>query len=136
MGITPVSSTVSSTVDLVREAEEHGNRYVAAFNAGDVATLDTMYTDDAISVWEPGVPLSGQARKDALRELIAMKPKMTATLRESQVTGDTALLVVDWVIELTTPDGEEQRLSGVGLDVLRRRDGQWLFAVDNPFGEQ
>lgn len=129
-----MSSTVD-TIDLAREAEEHGNRYVAAFNAGDVATLDTMYTEDAISVWEPGVPLSGQARKDALRELIAQKPKMTATLRESHVTGDTALLVVDWVIELTTPEGEE-RLSGVGLDVLRRRDGEWLFAVDNPYGEQ
>jgi uncharacterized protein (TIGR02246 family) len=130
-----MSSTVDA-VDLASEAEEHGNRYVAAFNAGDVATLDTMYTEDAISVWEPGVPLSGQARKDALRELIAQKPKMTATLRESQVTGDTALLVVDWVIEVTTPEGEEQRYSGVGLDVLRRRDGQWLFAVDNPYGEQ
>jgi uncharacterized protein (TIGR02246 family) len=129
-----MSSTVD-TVDLVREAEEHGHRYVAAFNAGDIATLDTMYTEDAISVWEPGSPLSGQARKDALREFIAQKPRMTANLRESHVTGDTALLVVDWTIELPTPEGV-QELSGVGLDVLRRRDGQWLFAVDNPFGEQ
>ncbi|CCH32122.1 nuclear transport factor 2 family protein [Actinosynnema sp. NPDC047251] len=125
-----MSSTVD-TVDLVREAEEHGHRYVAAFNAGDIAALDTMYTEDAISVWEPGSPLSGQARKDALREFIAQKPKMTASLRESHVTADTALLVVDWTIEMGT-----EKFSGVGLDVLRRRGGQWLFAVDNPYGEQ
>ncbi|MBB5953893.1 uncharacterized protein (TIGR02246 family) [Saccharothrix tamanrassetensis] len=130
-----MSSTVD-TVDLVREAEEHGLRYVAAFNAGDIATLDTLYTEDAISVWEPGAPLSGQARKDALREFIAQKPKMTAKLRESHVTGDTALLVVDWAIDVATADGGSQRFSGVGLDVLRRRDGRWLFAVDNPYGEQ
>jgi uncharacterized protein (TIGR02246 family) len=130
-----MSSTVD-TVDLVREAEEHGLRYVAAFNAGDIATLDTLYTEDAISVWEPGTPLSGQARKDALREFIVQKPKMTAKLRESHVTGDTALLVVDWTIDVATADGGSQRFSGVGLDVLRRRGGRWLFAVDNPYGEQ
>lgn len=129
-----MSSTVD-TVDLVREAEDHGHRYVAAFNAGDIAVLDTMYTEDAISVWEPGSPLTGEARKAALGEFIALKPKMTASLRESHVTGDTALLVVDWTIEVSTPEGD-QRLSGVGLDVLRRRGGQWLFAVDNPYGEQ
>lgn len=126
-------SSAIDHVDLAREAEEHGLRYVAAFNAGDVETLETMYTEDAISVWEPGNPLSGQARRDALRELVAMKPKMTATLRESHVTSDTALLVVDWSIDLSTPEGD-QHLTGVGLDVLRRRDGGWLFAVDNPFG--
>jgi uncharacterized protein (TIGR02246 family) len=123
------------TTDLANDPEEHGKLYVKAFNSGDIETLDRMYTDDAISVWEPGNPLSGQARKDALREFIALRPKMTASLRESHVTGDTALLVVDWTIDVTDAEGE-QRMSGTGLDVLRRgQDGKWRFAVDNPFGE-
>ncbi|MGW2703056.1 YybH family protein [Streptomyces sp. NPDC001340] len=129
-----MASTLENT-DLASDPEEHGKLYVQAFNSGDIETLDRMYTDDAISVWEPGNPLSGQARKDALREFIALKPQMTANLRESHVTGDTALLVVDWTIDVTDPEGE-QHLSGTGLDVLRRgQDGKWRFAVDNPFGE-
>ncbi|MFJ8313925.1 MULTISPECIES: YybH family protein [unclassified Streptomyces] len=128
-------ASTSENPAAANDAEEHGNLYVQAFNSGDIATLDRMYTEDAISVWEPGNPLSGQARKDALREFIALKPKMTAKLRESHITGDTALLVVDWSIDVTTPEGD-QHLTGTGLDVLRRGpDGGWLFAVDNPFSE-
>ncbi|MEV6926609.1 nuclear transport factor 2 family protein [Dactylosporangium sp. NPDC051485] len=120
---------------LVTAAEEHGRRYVEAFNSGDIETINGMYTEDAISVWQPGVPLSGQARKDNLAEFMSQRPKMTATLREAHVTGNTALLVVDWQIDLVTEDGAEH-LDGVGLDVLRLgEDGQWRFAIDNPFGQ-
>lgn len=120
---------------LVRSAEEHGNRYIAAFNSGDLAVIDAMYTEDAISVWEPGNPLSGDARREALAEFIAQRPTMTATLRESHVTGTAALLVVDWAIDLPLEDGGTEHLEGVGLDVLRMGpDGNWRFAVDNPFG--
>ncbi|MEU7755023.1 nuclear transport factor 2 family protein [Micromonospora sp. NPDC049101] len=120
---------------LVDAAREHGERYVEAFNSGDVDTINAMYTEDAISVWEPGNPQTGQARRDSLAEFISQKPQMRATLRESHVTGDTALLVVDWAIDVETPEGAQQ-LEGVGLDVLRLgADGQWRFAVDNPFGQ-
>ncbi|MFI2209525.1 YybH family protein [Streptomyces sp. NPDC020141] len=114
--------------------EEHGRLFLDSFNAGDLDALDRVYSADAISVWEPGNPLSGQARKDALREFLALKPRMTAALRESFVAGDTALLIVDWSIDIPAPGGAE-RMSGTGVDVLRRgADGAWRFAVDNPFG--
>lgn len=126
---------VSAQKNAATDPIEHGKRYVEAFNTGDIETLDGLYTEDAISVWEPGKPLSGQARKDALREFVAAGPKMTAEVRESHITGDTALLVVDWSIDVTTEEGE-QHLNGTGLDVLRRgQDGVWRFAVDNPFGQ-
>ncbi|MER5794514.1 nuclear transport factor 2 family protein [Streptomyces sp. NPDC001980] len=128
---------MSSTLEeLTRAAEEHGKLYVEAFNAGDVGTLRTMYTEDAVSVWEPGNPLTGKEREASLAEFVAQKPKMTATLRESYVTGNTALLVVDWAIDISTPEGDEH-LEGTGLDVLRLGpDGKWRFAIDNPFGAE
>ncbi|MEU5696846.1 nuclear transport factor 2 family protein [Actinosynnema sp. NPDC020468] len=131
-----MSSTLEIT-DLIAAAEEHGRRYVELFNAGDVETIETMYTEDAISVWEPGNPLTGQARRDSLAEFLAAGPTMTADLVESHVTRDAALLVVDWTISVPNPDGgEPEVLRGRGLDVLRRgADGRWLFAVDNPFGD-
>ncbi|MEU6243809.1 nuclear transport factor 2 family protein [Streptomyces sp. NPDC047024] len=128
---------MSSTLEeLTRAAEEHGRLYVEAFNAGDVDVLKAMYTEDAVSVWEPGNPLTGKERETSLAEFVALKPKMTATLREAHVTSNTALLVVDWAIDISTPEGDEH-LEGTGLDVLRLGpDGKWRFAIDNPFGAQ
>ncbi|MEU4149168.1 nuclear transport factor 2 family protein [Streptomyces sp. NPDC026659] len=128
---------MSSTLEeLTRTAEEHGRLYVEAFNAGDVDVLKAMYTEDAVSVWEPGNPLTGKEREASLAEFVAQKPKMTATLREAHVTSNTALLVVDWAIDLSTPEGDEH-LEGTGLDVLRLGpDGKWRFAIDNPFGAE
>lgn len=130
-----MSSTVADS-GLAADAEAHGRRYVELFNAGDVEAIEEMYTPDAISVWEPGNPLTGQARRDSLKEFLAAKPRMQADLVEAHVTGNTALLVVDWTMTVPGADGgEPQVLSGQGLDVLRLGDdGKWRFAIDNPFG--
>ncbi|AUG80449.1 hydrolase [Kitasatospora sp. MMS16-BH015] len=129
-------TNTAENFELAGDAEEHGRLYVQAFNSGDVEAVNRMYTEDAISVWQPGQPLTGQARKEALAEFLSMRPTMTAELREKHVTGNTALLVVDWQIDVTTPEGPEH-LQGTGLDVLRRgEDGKWRFAIDNPFGTE
>jgi ketosteroid isomerase-like protein len=54
------------------------------------------------------------------------------------VTSDTALLVVDWTIDIPeTANAGSEHHSGIGLDVLRRGgDGQWRFAIDNPYGRE
>lgn len=129
-------SISTSSPKLVDSVEEHGKRYVEAFNSGDLDAINALYTDDAISVWEPGTPLTGEERKAALAEFIAQKPKMTAAIRESHVTSTAALLVVDWTIDIPAADDGPEHLEGVGIDVLRRgTDGKWRFAVDNPFGD-
>ncbi|MBG0856946.1 nuclear transport factor 2 family protein [Streptomyces spinoverrucosus] len=120
---------------LTNEVEKHTALYVEAFNAGDADAVNAMYTDEAVAVWEPGVPLTGQARVDAVREFLSHGPRMTAVPRQSFVTGDTALLIVDWTIDTTDADGNPERLSGVGADVLRLgADGNWRYAVDDPYG--
>lgn len=128
----------ASAVSLPREIDEHLERYVTAFNAGDADTVNSCYTPEAVAVWEPGSPLSGDARRAYTEEFLASrKPSIDTDVREAYVTGDTALLVVDWTMELTGDDGARERLRGVGLDVLRlTEDGRWLYAVDDPFGEE
>ncbi|MEU5980302.1 nuclear transport factor 2 family protein [Streptomyces sp. NPDC047315] len=119
-------------------AVELGRRYLQAFNSGDVERLDRLYAQDAISVWEPGNPLTGRARRDSLAAFLALGPRMTAELREAFVTDDTALLVIDWSIEIDAAEdggGGTERMAGTGVDVLRLgADGTWRFVVDNPFG--
>lgn len=110
--------------------------YVRAMNAGDAAAVSRLYTEEAVSVWDPEKPISGQAHRDSIVEFITQRPTMRAKVRESYITGDTALLVVDWSIDVTNTDGEMEHLEGVGLDVLRRgQDGKWRYAIDNPHGD-
>ncbi|MFD1532559.1 hypothetical protein [Pseudonocardia aurantiaca] len=46
-----------------------------------------------------------------------------------------ALLVVDWSLRGTAPDGTSVDMSGTAADVVRRDpDGTWRYLVDNPFG--
>ena len=129
-------TTELDDVDLTSIAEKQTEHYVRAFNSGDAEAVNALYTEDAVTVWEPGNPVSGPERKDQLVRFLAHKPVMSARVRHAYVTGDTALQVVDWTIDVTDQDGNQENLSGVGLDVLvRNTDGNWRYAVDNPFGE-
>ncbi|MBW4716728.1 YybH family protein [Saccharothrix obliqua] len=117
---------------LPEEATEMTALYVRAMNSGDVEAVLSLYTEDAVSVWDPEKPISGEEHERAVREFMAQKPVMRAEVKESYVTGDTTLLVVDWSFDV--PGSET--LTGTGLDVLRRgEDGKWRYAIDNPFGD-
>lgn len=123
--------------NLTSDAAQHTALYEAAFNAGDADAVNEMYTDEAVAVWEPGKPLTGQARKDAVKEFLTRSPKMSAKPRQTFVTGDTALLIVDWSIATVDDSGSPELLTGVGVDVLRKgADGNWRYAIDEPYGEQ
>ncbi|MGX2998288.1 YybH family protein [Streptomyces sp. JNUCC 64] len=124
--------------ELPADIEEHLERYVAAFNANDADAVNALYTEEAVAVWEQGKPLTGQARRDSVREFFEKsRPDISAEVREAYVTGDTALVVVDWTMRVDDEAGGRERLVGVGLDVLRRpADGGWLYAIDDPFGEE
>ncbi len=130
---------MTSSVDethLADDARQVTARYVNAMNSGDAETVLSFYTDDAVTIWEPGKPLRGQEHVDAVREFVASRPSMRAELRESYVAGDAALLVVDWSIDQPDGAGGTTHLTGTGLDVLRRgADGKWRYAVDNAYGD-
>jgi uncharacterized protein (TIGR02246 family) len=132
-------SNNATAVELPKELEEHLESYVAAFNSGDAEGVDSCYTDAGIIVWEKGNPVKGEARRAVIEEfLAAMQPRIETDVREAYVTGDTTLLVVDWTMEVNAETGQgREKLRGVGLDVLRKQeDGSWLYAVDDPFGEE
>lgn len=98
-------------------------RFVAAFNASDLDTLDGLYADDGIIVPVPGQVTDD--RRGALQYLLSLGAAMTAEVRRCVRTGDTALLVVDWTV------GE---LAGRAADVVRFDGGRWRYVIDNPHG--
>lgn len=108
--------------------------YVKAFNSGDPGVLSRWYTEDAVTVWQPGQAISGEDRRKELASSLELRPVMRAELRHLYVAGDVAMQVVDWHVEADGPDGDRQEFEGVGLDVLvRGEDGKWRFAIDNPY---
>ncbi|MER5844544.1 YybH family protein [Streptomyces prasinus] len=122
---------------IIDDLEKRTELYLVAFNAGDADALEDFYTEEAIAVWEPGKPLTGQARRDYQREFLSRGPRMTAVPRQHFVTGDTALLIVDWTIDIAGETGAPERMQGVGVDVLRLgEDSVWRYAVDDPYGQE
>lgn len=110
-------------------------QWVDAFNRQDHTALDGLYEPDGVVVPVAGQPVSGPARSAALAYLLSMKVPMVAYLRHSYVSGDIALLVIDWVLSGTTPDGRSVDMRSTATDVVRRgSDGSWRYVIDNPSG--
>lgn len=116
--------------------EETTEVFVEHFNAGDIDKLiAAYYADGAVLAAEPGAPASGTELRTALAQYFAVGGSISATTRHALVAGDTALLVIDWVIEGTDPDGEPVRIPGTSTDVVRRdAEGTWRCVIDNPHG--
>ncbi|MDI5982101.1 YybH family protein, partial [Amycolatopsis magusensis] len=95
-------------------------------------------TRNLLSKWHwyrPGLPLTGDDRRNATGHLLGWGLPIEASTRHAYVSGDLALLIVDWSIRGTAADGTRVDLSGAATDVLRRGgDGRWRYAIDNPFG--
>jgi hypothetical protein len=98
-------------------------RFVDAFNAGDVDSLSALYLPSGVVV-----PVPGQVSDDprgALAYLLSLGAAMTASVKRCVTVGDTALLVVDWAV------GE---LAGTAADVVRFDGALWRYLIDNPHG--
>lgn len=108
-------------------------RYIEAYDARDVDAVMDLYAPGASSVWQAGSAVRAEAHRDAIVGFFEKGPKLSATVRQRYVAGDTAALVVDWTLEVA--DAPEMNGTGRGFDVLRRdATGEWRYVITNPFG--
>ncbi|GAA2400338.1 nuclear transport factor 2 family protein [Nonomuraea africana] len=120
---------------LPEDATQLPAAFVTAFNSGNAEHLDYLYSDLGVLVPGPGHPVTGKERAAADRHLLGFGLPLRAQLRHAYVSGDLALLIVDWSIHGTASNGEEVRLQGTATDVAQRGpDGLWRYAINNPFG--
>lgn len=96
--------------------------------------LVALYEPAAVFVPKPGVVLSGQtAIGNALADLLTLSPIMETQVREVHQADDIALVIVEWKLRGTAPDGAAVTQSGQSADVLRRQsDGTWRVLIDHP----
>lgn len=123
------------TVALTTEAAQHPHVFAAAFNSGSPEALARVYAPDAVFVARPGDQVTGPGLAAANAEFQSLGLPVRVSPRHTYVSGDTALLIVDWMIDGTGTDGEHVHIEGTATDVARRgSDGLWRYVIDNPFG--
>lgn len=109
--------------------------FADAFNSGDPDAVERLFEPGAVFVTEPGNPVRGDQRRHATGEFLRLGVPIAITLRHSYVHDDIALLIGDFVIAGTGPDGDPVHIEGTATDVARRgADGCWRYVIDNPPG--
>jgi uncharacterized protein (TIGR02246 family) len=111
-------------------------RFSELLAAGDLDGMVALYEPDATFAPQPGEAVSGRdAIREALREFLAVDPRMEGTIEKVLEAGDTALVANSWRLAGTAPDGSPVRMAATSADVLRRRaDGSWGIVIDDPWG--
>lgn len=122
--------------DLVTDPKEFVERFVEAFNNGELDHVVEFYSTQAVLNLGGGQVFRGRAAiRPVLANFLAPKLPMRVTPRSLVTSGDTGLAIFDWTIEGIGPDGTPVNLSGTTSDVIHREpDGFWRHLLDHPFG--
>jgi uncharacterized protein (TIGR02246 family) len=111
-------------------------RFAELIGAGELDAAVALYEPDAAFIPEPGRVVAGRsAIREALAPFLALRPTMTGTIQKEVTAGDTALVLNEWTLRGTDPDGAEVTMAAKSADVLRRRaDDSWAILIDDPWG--
>lgn len=96
--------------------------------------LVSLYEPGALFVPAPGVAHAGHASiRAALAEMLELAPSLETKVLEVHQSNGTALVIVDWSLCGTLPDGTAVNQTGRSADVLRQQsDGTWRVLIDHP----
>ncbi len=110
--------------------------FEAGVNEGRLDRIVRLYDTGAILVEKDGSVVAGAAAiGEYFRRLLSLKPVIRLRTVDTIDTGEVAVLVSDWTLKGTKPDGSEVAGNGRTYDIVRRTpDGTWRVAVDNPWG--
>jgi ketosteroid isomerase-like protein len=109
---------------------------VEEFNKGNVDFLMMLYEKDACFVVQPSQVAKDQGLiRSAFQDFINMGVKLEARAKRVYYASNLALLITEWSISGTEPDGTPINLTGKGTIVFRRQsDNTWLMVIENPWG--
>lgn len=141
---TEVAQIIASFVAAVENKSTHCNApddvplaFDAAMNAGDLDGLLAVFSNDATMRMTNGdvVQESPAELRGAMAQLLTMKPRIRNTVRRVLSSGNIALVLMDWKLSVTLPDGEQHQESGTATQVMEKcRDGGWRLIISNPMG--
>ena len=112
------------------------NSQVEEFNKGNADFLMTLYEKDACFASKPGLVVKDlESIRRTLQDFIGKGAKLEARIKRVLHAGNLALLITEWSLNGTEPDGRIFNLTGRGTVVLRQQsDDTWLMVIENPWG--
>ena len=117
--------------------EEVLNSVVEGINTGNLDSLMMLYETDACFASQPGqLAKSPETIRQSLRGFTDMKNrKFDLKVKRVLQSSDLALVISEWSVSGTGPDGKPVNMAAKSADVLRQQaDGTWRFVIDNPWG--
>ena len=112
------------------------NAVIEGINSGNLESLMALYEAEACFATQPGeLAKNSESISESLRSFIDLKGKLDLKVKRVLQASDLALVITEWSVSGTGPDGKPVNLSANSADVLRRQsDGTWRFVIDNPWG--
>ncbi|WP_423394369.1 alpha/beta fold hydrolase [Burkholderia sp. LMG 21824] len=120
-----------------RTPEQVPAAFDTAFNAGDADAVVTLFSDDATMRMTNGEIVAGDrvALRSQFAALLAMRPRIVNRVRRTLVSGDVALVLLDWTLTIARPDGMARTETGTATQVMARSaGGGWKLRISNPLG--
>lgn len=117
-----------------REIRDVVSRWMTAVRVGDVDTVLSLMTGDAIFL-QPGQPAMDRAdfARVARAQAAAGSPRIDghSSIVELRIAGDWAFMISELTVTMTPVDGDvPSRRAGHTLTVFERCDGGWRLARD------
>lgn len=116
--------------------EEFLNIQVQEFNNGNIGFLMTLYESDACLAVKPDQVVRGLENiRRGMQGITDAGSKLEARVKLILQANELILMITEWSIDRTEPNGEPINLNGRGTVVLRRQaDGGYLIVIENPWG--
>ncbi len=116
--------------------EEVLTSVVEGINTGNLDSLMMLYETDACFASQPGqLAKSPETIRESLRSFIDLNGKLDLKVKRVLQSSDLALVISEWSVSGTGPDGKHVNTAAKSADVLRQQaDGTWRFVIDNPRG--
>lgn len=124
-----MSNTVTDPAAYPREFQN-------ALNEGDLERIVSLYDEEAVlRVQSNEIHSGATAIRAEMQQLISARANISNTLRHTLRYGDTALIIVDYVLRLMAPDGSPTSVTGTATNVIRHHSSKgWRMIIANPQG--
>jgi len=105
--------------------------WIAATNAGELAKVRSLMTDDVVFLVPGQAPFGAEAFEARAQNLDNVRVHAEADVREVSVLGDWAWCQTHLTVTVTPPDAAPKRRKGYALSILRKHPQLgWLIARD------
>ena len=122
--------------EMIASAKALDERFIAAFNKGDVDAAMANYWNSPELVVYPPDSMAAKGWPDskaAMAQMLAKIPgaKLELTDANYTVAGDVVIGYGTWRLTMHPPNEKHTTMEGRLTDVKAERDGKWVYLIDH-----